>query len=110
MSEEELDSSQAVIVSFNLPSDISDREILKHVYAIEDRLDEALEKTGIGDCDGHEFSDGWGIIYIYGSDADKLFEVARPILADAPFKPMDIILRYGIANDKDAKEAKRRIN
>jgi hypothetical protein len=108
-SEEELDSSQAVILSFDLTSELGEEDEQKQVYELEDQLDEALQAADAGDCDGHEFGDKEAVLYLYGPDADMVFKLAEPILQKFPLKPIRVTLRYGEADDPDAKEVQKRL-
>ena len=71
---------QAVIVSFQYG--LTD---LKPLFALEDKLESAINNAGAGVLDGDEVaSDGRdGCIYMYGENADRLFEVIKPVLASA---------------------------
>jgi hypothetical protein len=52
---------------------------------LEDRLIAVIEAADAGEFDGHEFAiDGRdGSLYMYGPDADRLFEVVRPVIESA---------------------------
>jgi hypothetical protein len=52
---------------------------------IEDRLDPAITRAGVGIYDGNEIAvDGSeAVLYAYGPDADALWDVMEPIIADA---------------------------
>src|SRR5579871_6659474 len=73
-------AEQAVIIRFTYQA--ADLDAL---YELEERLSEALEEAGVGECDGHDLamdlSDA--ILYLYGPDAEALFDVARQYLEDA---------------------------
>ncbi len=75
-------SEHAVIVEFHYGQ--SD---LNPLFSLEDRLRTAIESAGCGEYDGHEIAmDGSdGTLYMYGPNADKLFEVVEPILRAGPF-------------------------
>jgi hypothetical protein len=49
------------------------------VYEIEDRLLNLLDPRANGECDGHEFGEGWGVVFCYGASAESLFEAAAPV-------------------------------
>jgi hypothetical protein len=55
--------------------------------------------SGIGEYDGNEMATDLsdGSIYMYGLNADSLFDVANPILATVTFmKGAKAIKRYGL--------------
>ena len=94
--EEEV-SEQAVIVAFKYGYPNLDR-----LFEVDDLLEAAAEKSGAGEHDGHEIavdlSDG--SYYLYGPDADKLYEAIRPILEEQDFtKGAKVTLRYGPPED-----------
>jgi hypothetical protein len=87
------DNEQAVIVHFAYGStDLSD------LYELAGELEEAIEVAAVGEFDGHEIAvDGSdGSFYMYGPDADKLFQVAQPILEASDFMGgATVTVRYG---------------
>ena len=73
---------QSVIVHFQYgKTDLDD------LYALEDRLEPLIADAGVGEFDGHEIAlDGSdGFLYMYGPDADKLFDVVKPELEATSF-------------------------
>jgi hypothetical protein len=57
------------------------------------------------DVDGHEFGGGEALIFIYGPDADALFEVVRKNLGDFTIpEGAFAVKRYGAADNPDARE------
>ena len=84
---------QAVIVHFNYGS-----TDLQPIFALEDKLEAAISKAKAGEYDGNEVAtDGSdGFLYMYGPDADRLFEVVAPILKSVPFmRGATVKKRYG---------------
>lgn len=90
-------SEQAVIVKFDYG-----QTDLSSLYELEDLLIATIETAGVGECDGHEVAiDGSdGSFYMYGSDADRLFEVVQPVLASATcIQKVVATIRYGPPED-----------
>jgi hypothetical protein len=54
------------------------------VYALEDRLMRALDASGAGTHETNDLDRGFLRIQLLGPDADRMVEVIRPLLADAP--------------------------
>lgn len=88
---------QAIIVTFlyALPN-------LQQLHDLEAKLEKAINANGVGDYDGHEIavdlSDGF--LYMYGPDAEKLFDVVIPILKEMPFlNDAKVKLRFGPPED-----------
>lgn len=79
------------------------------VFALEDSLETAIAKAGVGEYDGNEIAvDGSeAILYAYGPDADALWNVIRPIVesTDPPVGSY-VIKRYGEASDPAAREVR----
>ncbi|MFE0752608.1 hypothetical protein ACFW16_01545 [Inquilinus sp. NPDC058860] len=87
----------AVIVHFSYGS--NDLEAL---FALEEKLESAIASAGVGELDGNEIAaDGSdGNLYMYGPDADRLFDVIRPVLESAPFmRGAQVLKRYGPPGD-----------
>lgn len=89
-----LDSNeQALLVRFDYGS-----TNLGPLYSLEDKLVKAIQAAGAGEYDGHEIAvDGSdGSLYMYGPDAERLFEVVQPTLEDTDFlKGAQVTMRYG---------------
>jgi hypothetical protein len=88
------DSEHAVIVHFfNYGS-----TDLQRLFALEEQLEQAIADAGVGEFDGNEIAtDGSdGYLYMYGPDADRLFEVVRPVLESVDFtRGAQVVKRYG---------------
>jgi hypothetical protein len=83
----------AIIVHFQYGS-----TDLTRLFALEDKLIEAISSAKAGEFDGNEIAaDGSdGYLYMYGPDADRLFDVVLPILKSADFmKGAAVTRRYG---------------
>jgi hypothetical protein len=71
---------------------------LAPLFAREEKLEAAIGAAQAGEFDGNEVAtDGSdGLLYMYGPDADRLFEVIRPVLEGCSFmRGARITLRYG---------------
>ena len=87
----------AVIVQFTYSS-----TDLSRLFELENKLEAAIEEAKVGEYDGNDVAvDGSdGYLYMYGTNADTLFEVVRPILEATEFmKGAKAKLRYGPAAD-----------
>ena len=88
-------TEQAVIIHFAYGS-----RDLQRLFTLEDQLEAAVAKAGVGQYDGNEAAvDGSdGYLYMYGPSADRLFEVVRPILESTHFmRGAKMKKRYGPA-------------
>lgn len=79
------DDRQAVAVLLRLadPELTEDREQLQ-VYSLEDRLMRALDESGAGTHETNELERGFLRIQLLGPDADRIVDVVRPLLDNAP--------------------------
>ena len=85
-------AEHAVIVHFEYGS-----TDLSRLFALEEKLEAAIANAGVGDFDGDEIAvDGSdGSLWMYGPDADRLFQVIEPILRASPFmRGAKVKLRY----------------
>lgn len=88
---------QALIVHFDYG-----QADLEPLFEQSRRLADVLERAGAGKYDGHEIAVSLadGFHYMYGPDADHLFEVAEPVFRATPwFKRAEMTRRYGPAED-----------
>jgi hypothetical protein len=74
------------------------------VRRISREIDAKLAQGEFGELDGDEFGGGSATLYLYGSNADELFDAVRPILADALSGRATVTLRYGEADDPAVQE------
>ncbi len=84
---------QAVLVHF-----IYGSKDFSRIFILEDRLEKIITEAGVGEYDGNEIAiDGSdGTLYMYGPDADALFEAVRSTLEETDFmRGAQVRLRYG---------------
>ena len=90
-------SEQAVIVELQYG-----QTDLDPLFELEDKLIAAVDSAGVGEFDGNEIAqDGSdGSLYMYGPDADKLFEAIQPVLQEATcIRSIVATIRYGPPQD-----------
>jgi hypothetical protein len=83
----------AVIVRFQYGS-----TDLQRLFDLEERLEQAISAAGVGEFDGNDIAqDGSdGCLYMYGPDADTLFNAIGPVLQATDFmRGASVTLRYG---------------
>ena len=83
----------AVVVKFDYVGSTD----LSSSHYLEKKLEAAINDANVGEFDGNEVAtDGSaGTLYMYGPDADRLFETIRPVLGACPFmRGARITLRY----------------
>jgi hypothetical protein len=95
-------SEHAVTVHFSYGS-----TDLSRLFALEDELVAALEMADAGEFDGNEMAaDGSdGYLYMYGPDANILFNAIKSVLESADFmKGAKAKLRFGPPNEGAREE------
>jgi hypothetical protein len=100
--------NHAVIVRLRLDDDgFGSGEERDRLFALQDELIAAIEAAGAGELDGDEFGEGECVLYMYGSDADRLFATVAPLLRTVPIRAGSYaIKRYGAADDLSAREVR----
>lgn len=87
-------SQQAVIVKYRFASGNLDR-----IFELEEQLARVVEAMPGCEFDGNEIAvDGRdNLFYMYGPDADKLFEAIEPVLLSSEIlSEAQVRLRYGL--------------
>lgn len=85
----------AVIIHFQYGS-----RDLSRLFELEDKIEDVVAKAKVGEYDGHEIAmDGSdGFFYLYGPDADKLFQAVEATLQQSKFmQGAEVNKRYGPA-------------
>lgn len=74
------------------------------IHALSDSLEAEIKKANVGEFDGDEFGQGQCTLFMYGPDADALFQAVDSIIRNSPLsKGGHVIKRYGDAGDTNAK-------
>jgi hypothetical protein len=95
----------AVLVTYALSDDrYGQEEEREAIYALMERLTEAVEAADAGEFDGNEFGGGKVVLYAYGPDANRLFAAMEPQLRAFPARPAHAVLRFGEADNPAAVE------
>jgi hypothetical protein len=90
-------SEHAVVVNFDYGS-----TDLQPIFDLSTQLENAIVAAHAGEFDGNEIAaDGSdGFLFMYGPDADRLFQVVRPVLEACSFmRRARVKLRYGPPED-----------
>jgi hypothetical protein len=96
----------AVLVYIKLSDDKMGSEKERNdCHALEDRMERSIKTKQAGELDGDEFGEGFCTLYLYGSDADALFNaVESDLMAASLLAGSYAIKRYGPATDPKARE------
>jgi len=95
--EDQNEPEHAVIVHFKYG-----KTDLQPIFELEDELAQAINSAGIGEFDGNDIAtDGSdGYLYMYGQDADQLYQAVHHILESSNFMKGAVAkLRYGPPED-----------
>jgi hypothetical protein len=68
---------QAVLVNVPLQGERGD---FAYIEELGDRLAERVDAAGVGEFDGNMIGKDLGILYLYGPDADRLWEAIEGVL------------------------------
>lgn len=77
-------------------SEYGTQEERDSIHRFTDELSALIRESGIGVFDGDEFGNGEGGLFMYGPNADLLFNLVEPLLRS--WKPLEggyAIKRYG---------------
>ena len=81
---------------------------IQPILDLGDALNKVIVKAGVGEYDGNEIAaDGSdGSLYMYGPDADTLFNTVRPVLESVDFmRNATVRIRYGPPGNGVAEKA-----
>ena len=97
---------QAVIldITFQGMDEFGSEEEQAAIAQLENRINSILP-SGSG-VDGHEYGDREATVYIYGVDADDIFNLIKDILSQSMFQHIDVTLQYGAPDDPNTKDKK----
>jgi hypothetical protein len=74
-------------------------------HAFSDKLASVIEESQAGIFDGDEFGAGEGVFFMYGPDANRLFDVVYPLLKTwEPLRGGYAIKRYGRRDNSERVE------
>lgn len=94
---------QAVIISIPQASEIGDERTYEQISKFEEKVADLLpENAGV---DGHEFGDSEVTIYIYGPDADVIYDrIKSELSAYFGGSGARVTLQYGQPDNPDTRE------
>ena len=96
LSSSEPTSEQALLVkldAINLPKEIYDAHDLS---TLEDQVLNAINGANLGEYDGNEVGEGVATLFLYGSDAERLYLHLEPILRANPLcQGATVVIRQG---------------
>jgi len=96
-----------IAVYFKLSSggEFGNAEERAMVHKFADKLESVIEERQIGVYDGDEYGNGQGALFMYGPNADLLFDAVYPLLSTwKPLKGGYAIKRYGMAERRERIE------
>ena len=96
---------QAVLLYIKLSDDkfgtAGERDTLME---LGDQLAKLTDNSPAGEYDGHEYGEGYCTFYLYGPDANLLYEAIRPTLTQRKNRPKSYaIKRFGPPGSKEER-------
>ena len=87
----------AVLVYLKLANDgFGTWQDIDQIAALEDGLEAALRAVRVGEFDGDEFGQGYCTLFLYGANADRLFDaIVQPLHEFSARAGSYVIRRYG---------------
>lgn len=76
------------------------------IRKFSDEFEEAITASNVGEFDGDEFGEGQCTLFMYGRNADALFDAIEPVLRAGCRAGSYAIKRYGNAGDPNAREVR----
>jgi hypothetical protein len=74
-------NEEALIVYIRLSDEKSgDQKEREAIFKLEDELILRIEKSGAGEYDGNEIGEGFFTLYMYGTSAGRLWDVASALI------------------------------
>lgn len=89
-------AEHCVKIVLKLSDEFGSEDEIEAVHDFSDKLEELIEEHAVGEFDGDEFGGGECTLYMYGADADHLFEVISEPLQKFPLaRGGHVIKQYG---------------
>ena len=86
---------QALLLRLRLPERQAGDET-PAIVALEEAIESALRAHRAGEFEGHDLRDGVWTLYLYGPDAERIFESVAEVVRGARLDPSShAILRFG---------------
>jgi hypothetical protein len=86
---------QALLLHLRLPESQAGDET-PTIIALEEAIENALRESRAGEFEGHDLRDGVWTLYLYGPDAERIFESVAEVVRGARLDPSShAILRFG---------------
>lgn len=87
---------QAVIICLQFPiGKLQQQKARDAIVDLDAIIRDVIETSEVGVYDGHEFCEGSVTFFIYGGDANKIYQEIRPILQSlSSLQEVSIIKRY----------------
>ena len=98
-------AEQAVLVYIKLSdNEHGTHEERESIFKLESELEKKIDLASLGEYDGNEFGDGFVTLYMYGPDANRLFDaVIETIRNYKPGEGSYVIKRYGSPGAKEER-------
>lgn len=86
---------QALLLRLRLPESQAEDEA-PAIVALEESIEHALRRHRAGELDGHDLRDGVWTLYLYGPDANRIYESVAEVLREVRLDPSShAVMRFG---------------
>lgn len=85
----------AVLVHLVLRGEYGSPDDREAVFALEDRLEAAIDAMDAGELDGNEFGGGEVVLYLYGPSKDRLWQAVEADVRAVATPGSYVLLRAG---------------
>lgn len=97
----------AVLVTIPLKDgEFGSEQERQELYGLESQLTAAIAEKGAGEFDGNDFGGGQVTFYMYGPDADALYDAIAPVFEKHGITGVQVTKRYGEPDDPDAAQSR----
>lgn len=79
---------------------LDDERKIDAIFMLEDLLQEILGKTGTGKLDGDEFCEDTVTFFIYGQNANDLYNIISPIITSIKFSKGSYLVKQREGKEK----------
>lgn len=77
------------------------------LFEVQEQMASAIREAGAGEFDGDEMGEGECVLFMYGPNADRLFEAVQAVLKSSKLAAGGYaIKRYGEAGDPKSLEVR----
>ncbi|MFN0133968.1 MAG: hypothetical protein ACKVW3_15740 [Phycisphaerales bacterium] len=86
----------AVLLYLKTAGEMPPQEEMNRYHRLQDEIAKAVNAKGVGELDGDEWGDGRCTVYLYGPNAERLWDAIAPVIEKHPLPHGSVaIKRFG---------------